>query len=80
MRAVVRKAYEGCVVEAHATAWAVTHGMDVQGQGLVPPTALSSHPASLVHEMADGNGVRRSRDRSADRRTGEILALGIGDA
>ena len=63
---VVRKACEGCLVEAHAIAGAISHGMDLQGEGVVPPTALSSHPPSLVHEVADGNGVRRSLDRPAD--------------
>ena len=76
----VRKACKGSVVTAYATPGAVSHGMDVQGEGLVPPAALSSHPPSLVHEMADGNGVRRSHGRPAYRRAGEILALGIGDA
>ncbi|GMR13787.1 MAG: hypothetical protein BMS9Abin29_2005 [Gemmatimonadota bacterium] len=78
--AYVRKACESCVIETHATSRFSSHGMDFQGKGLVPPTALPSHPPALVHEMEDGNGVRRSYDRAAYRRTWEILALGVADA
>lgn len=76
----VRKACEGCGIEAHTTAGVVAHGMDVQGEGLVPPAALSSHPPSFLHEVAYGNGLWRSHGGSASRRAGEILALGVEDA
>lgn len=76
----VRKACKGSVVTAYATPGAVSHGMDVQGEGLVPPTPVPAHPSPRLHEVAHGNGVRGSRNRAASRRIGEILAVGVGDA
>ena len=47
MRSGVRRACEGFAAQVGSTSGVGTHGMDVQGEGLVPTAAVSSRPPSL---------------------------------